>query len=194
VLLTTRDQRGKGEVVRLSGEALSSAMPAPGEPSSLIANPLELILGYLDFFEDVTLRKIDGLSDDQLRASTVPSGWSPLGLIKHLACTERFWVRHVFLGECVDFSWPGDPVAEWRVEDSDSAESITRLYQGERAHTRHALAGLPASAPAKRPFWPGGGDPPSLAWVLCHLMYQAARHAGHLDIAREMTDGAVGSD
>jgi hypothetical protein len=187
-------QTSQGTVVQLSGEALFSAMPAPGEPSSLIADPVELILGYLDFFEDVTLRKISGLRDDQLRASSVPSGWSPLGLIKHLACTERFWVRHVFLGESVDFSWPGDAVAEWRVEGSDSAESITQFYRYERGHTRRALAGMPASTPAKRSFRPGGGDPPTLGWVACHLMYQAARHAGHLDIAREMTDGAVGSD
>jgi hypothetical protein len=52
-------------------------MPAPGEPSSLMADPLELITGYLDFFEDVTLRKISGLGDDQLRISTVPAGWTP---------------------------------------------------------------------------------------------------------------------
>jgi uncharacterized damage-inducible protein DinB len=169
-------------------------MPASGEPSSLTADPLELILGYLDFLEDVTLRKIGDLSDEQLRASTVPSGWSLLGMIKHLACTERFWVRHVFLGEYVDFSWPGDPVAEWQLDDRDSPASIARFYSAERAHTRLALAGIPASAAAKRPFRPEGGDVPTLGWVLCHLMYQAARHAGHLDIARELTDGAVGSD
>jgi hypothetical protein len=53
-------------------------MPAPGEPSSLIADPVELLTGYLDFLEDVTPRKIEGLSEDQLHNTTVPSGWTPL--------------------------------------------------------------------------------------------------------------------
>lgn len=169
-------------------------MPASREPCSSGTDPLELILGYLDFLEDVTLRKIGGLSDDQLRASVVRSGWTPLGMLKHLACTERFWIRHVFLGEQVDFSWPGDPAAEWRADDTDTANSIIGFYCGERAHTRQAVAGLAASTPGKRPFRKDGGSPPTLGWVLGHLMYQAARHAGHLDIARELTDGSTGSD
>jgi hypothetical protein len=123
-------------------------MPAPGEPSSLIADPLGLLTGYLDFFEDVTLRKISGFSEEQPRTSTVPSGWTPLGMIKHLACTERFWVRHIFLGEQVDFSWPGDPLAEWRIDDSDTTDRITTFYCGERAHARRGRAVKPGSGPS----------------------------------------------
>jgi hypothetical protein len=72
-------------------------MPASGEPSSLVTDPVELLTGLLDFFEDVTLRKIEGLSEYQLRHATVPSGWTPLGMVKHLAGVERFWIRHVFI-------------------------------------------------------------------------------------------------
>lgn len=73
----------------------------PESRRASFADPLELLTGYLDFFEDITLRKIRGLTEDQLRTSTVPSGWTPLGMVKHLACTERYWVRHIFLGEQV---------------------------------------------------------------------------------------------
>lgn len=169
-------------------------MPAPGEPSSLIADPLELLTGYLDFFEDVTLRKISGLTEEQVRTSTVPSGWTPLGMVKHLACTERYWVRHIFLGEDVDFSWPGDPAAEWRIDESDTTDRVIGFYRAERAHTRRTLTGLAVGTPGQRSFQPGGGAPPTLGWVLCHLLEGAARHAGHLDVARELTDGSVGSD
>jgi hypothetical protein len=168
-------------------------MPAPGEPPSDVGEPVELLLGYLDFLEDVTLRKIGGLTEERLRTSTVPSGWTPLGMIKHLACTERFWTRHIFLGEHVDFSWPGHPDAEWRVDDAETTESVIGFYRRERAYTRQALAGLPASASGRRPFKPDGERPPTLGWVLCHLLQQAARHAGHFDIARELADGSVGS-
>lgn len=177
-----------------NGRIVRSVMPAPGEPDSLCADPVELLLAYLDYLEDVTVRKIGGLSDDLLRSSAVPSGWTPLGMIKHLACTERYWVRHVLLGEQVDFSWPGDPVAEWQVEESDTADGIIGFYRSERTHTRQLLAGLPAGTPGQRPFRPGGEPPPTLAWVLGHLVYQAARHAGHLDIVRELADGSVGND
>jgi hypothetical protein len=166
-------------------------MPASGEPSSLVTDPVELLTGLLDFFEDVTLRKIEGLSEYQLRHATVPSGWTPLGMVKHLAGVERFWIRHVFIGQHLDF---GDPAAEWHVEDTDSRDSIVSFYRDERANTRRALAGASVGAPAQRSILAAGGPPPTLGWVLCHLVQQAARHAGHLDIVRELIDGSVGND
>jgi len=39
-------------------------VPAPGEPSGLLAEPVDLLFEYLDYFEDVTLRKIGGLTED----------------------------------------------------------------------------------------------------------------------------------
>jgi hypothetical protein len=34
----------------------------------------------------------------------------------------------------------------------------------------------------------------SLRWVLVHMIEETARHTGHADILRELTDGAVGVD
>ena len=36
------------------------------------------------------------------------------------------------------------------------------------------------------------GDPPMLGWILAHLLQEYARHVGHLDVVRELIDGAVG--
>ena len=33
---------------------------------------------------------------------------------------------------------------------------------------------------------------PQLQWILLHLIQEYARHAGHLDIARELIDGSTG--
>ena len=33
---------------------------------------------------------------------------------------------------------------------------------------------------------------PSLAWILVYVLQEYARHAGHLDVARELADGEVG--
>ncbi|MFI8132187.1 DUF664 domain-containing protein [Streptomyces diastaticus] len=32
----------------------------------------------------------------------------------------------------------------------------------------------------------------SLRWILVHMIEETARHAGHADILRELTDGATG--
>jgi hypothetical protein len=33
---------------------------------------------------------------------------------------------------------------------------------------------------------------PTLAWILVYVLQEYARHAGHLDVARELFDGVVG--
>jgi hypothetical protein len=34
--------------------------------------------------------------------------------------------------------------------------------------------------------------PPTLGWILVHLLQEYARHIGHLDVVRELIDGSVG--
>ncbi len=36
---------------------------------------------------------LTGLTESELRASRLPSGWTPLELVKHLACMEQRWLR-----------------------------------------------------------------------------------------------------
>jgi Protein of unknown function (DUF664) len=33
---------------------------------------------------------------------------------------------------------------------------------------------------------------PTLAWILTYVLQEYARHAGHLDVARELIDGTTG--
>ena len=35
-------------------------------------------------------------------------------------------------------------------------------------------------------------DPPTLGWILAHLLQEYARHVGHLDVVRELIDGQIG--
>ena len=35
-------------------------------------------------------------------------------------------------------------------------------------------------------------ETPTLIWILFHVLQEYARHAGHLDIVRELADGKVG--
>lgn len=77
------------------------------------APPVEMVAGLLDFLRATILWKVEGLEDDALLRSAVPSGITLLGMVQHLAMVERFWFRIVFAGEDVSIPWTeADPDAD----------------------------------------------------------------------------------
>ncbi|EDY43630.1 conserved hypothetical protein [Streptomyces sp. SPB074] len=127
----------------------------------------------------------------------MPSGWSPLELLKHLAYVERRWLRWGFLGEEMDerTAWGDDDPesGRWQVREDESPAQIRDLFARECAHSRRivAAAGLQDRA-ADTGRFPPPAEPPTLSWILFHVLQEYARHAGHLDVVRELTDGRVG--
>ena len=86
---------------------------------------------------------------------------------------------------------PYDPTAAF-VCDEPSAE-IIRFYRDQCARSDAVLAVTPLSAPPRgRHGRPGQDEPPDVRWVVLHMIEETARHAGHLDIARELIDGQTG--
>jgi hypothetical protein len=83
---------------------------------------------------------------------------------------------------------PYDPTAAF-VSDLSSAE-IIRFYRDQCASSDAVLAMTPLSAlPRGRH---GDYEPPDVRWLVLHMIEETARHAGHLDIARELIDGQTG--
>jgi uncharacterized damage-inducible protein DinB len=122
------------------------------------------------------------------RRSQVPSGWTPRGLLRHLALdVERVWFRAVMAGEQVDLPQGYDG---WTAPDDLSDEELLAQYAEECERADAAVAGLGLDA---APVWwfDDAGDPPytSLREVLLHVLVETATHAGHLDICRELVDG-----
>lgn len=150
---------------------------------------------YLDYYRGAVERKLDGLTEVQVRTSMLPSGWTPLELLTHLVHMERRWFVWGFLGEDVDQPWgdhvDGDPHGRWAASDRVGLdELLTALHAGGR-RTTEILAASDLSERAAV----GGrfqDDPPTLAWICFHVLQEYARHAGHLDVARELADGARG--
>jgi uncharacterized damage-inducible protein DinB len=166
-------------------------IPFP-EPTSAVASRPDVFLGYLDYFRDLIVDKLDGLDDAELRRSRLPSGWSPLSLAKHLTNVERRWLIWGFEGRDVPDPWADERDGRWFVEEGESVEEVILALrqQGEttrRVVERHALdeVGRPG------PRW-DGATPATLERVLFHLLQEYARHAGQLDIVREMLDGTTG--
>lgn len=167
---------------------------APAEPDDQSGDAKQLLLGYLDYYRSVVARKVDGLSEADLRSTRLPSGWTPLELVKHLVYMERRWLEWGFLGAPVEDPW-GDrgPDDRWAVAaDESPADLLARLHAGgERTRRIVEAASLPDLAAAGGRF--GEDEPPrTLAWILFHVLQEYARHAGHLDIVRELIDGSVG--
>ncbi|MFJ6673552.1 GNAT family N-acetyltransferase [Actinosynnema sp. NPDC091369] len=186
--------RKVGATLEVDGTRVYARIPVPQEPSPDTADPRDLLLDYLDFYRDAVLRKIDGLSEDELRTSRLPSGWTPLAMVKHLAHVELRWLRWCFRGEDVERPHGNPDVenAEWVVEDGDTTDGIRAFYLDQCARSR-AIAAESAltdrAARWDRPDGPRG----TLAWILFHLLHEYARHLGHLDVARELSDGATGT-
>ena len=138
----------------------------------------------------VVLWKLDGLDDEQLRRRVVSSGTSLLGLVKHLGGVEYGWFCDTFGRETepMPFDIDADPESDMRAEPEETAADIVAFYRRACAAADAVIAetdldGLGTS-------W--AGDSVSMRWVLVQMIEETARHAGHMDIVRELLDGATG--
>jgi uncharacterized damage-inducible protein DinB len=151
-----------------------------------------MLSAFLDRYRETMLWKLDGLSTEQASRHLVPSATTLLGVVKHLAYVERWWFQMNFAGDPVGFPWPKDEPDEdidFRVTDTDTIESIGALYEQEIARSRQIVAGASLEDLGKDL---GKVKPRSLRWIMVHMIEETARHSGHADILRELTDGAIG--
>jgi hypothetical protein len=150
---------------------------------------IDILLAFLRAQREHVLGALDGLSDADLRRPVLPTGWSCLELVHHLAVdVERFWFRAVMAGEQVELL---DGDGGWRVPDGTTAEAVFALYRDEAERsdavaTAHALDDGPA-------WWPEelfpGLPVRDLRRLLLAVITETATHAGHLDAVRELIDG-----
>jgi hypothetical protein len=162
------------------------------EPTHPRDDRREVLLEYLDFYRAVVRAKVSGLTDEELRTSLVPSGWTPIELVNHLLHVERRWLKWGFEGQALDDPWGDSRDERWYVPPDQPLEMVLDALDAGGTDTRalvlsHDLSDL--GAPGER--WEGA-DPPPLERVLLHLIQEYARHAGHLDIVRELADSTVG--
>jgi hypothetical protein len=151
----------------------------------------ETLEGALDWYRAIVENKVDGLSLDQAGRIMTPTGISLLGVIKHLGWVERGWFQEIFAGDEVEsIDSDDDNSPEFVLGSDDSVGSIVGFYRGEVDRSRRiaAASGLDDLSAKKTKF----GEQVSLRWILVHMVEETARHAGHLDIMREMIDGRTG--
>ncbi|MBG6237126.1 hypothetical protein IWX78_000069 [Mycetocola sp. CAN_C7] len=149
----------------------------------------DLLFAQLAAEREHVLRAVDGLADEAMHRSVVPSGWTITRLLNHLAFDdEMFWISAVLGGDdraitALHNGWDSDPMT--------GAEALG-IYRREIARSDEILAGVDLDAP---PLWTPPAnvfDAPPLRdgrEVVFRVLAETSVHAGHLDIVRELIDG-----
>ncbi|MEU5331124.1 DinB family protein [Streptomyces parvus] len=153
---------------------------------------VQALLKSLDAQRSHILDMVDGLDAKDLRRPVLPSGWSCLGLVQHLALdVERFWFRAVMAGDTSVIDALGDIDDAWQVAPDVPPAEVLDRYRRETDLSNSAVTVTTPDTPLV--WWPHHlfGEPHlhTVRDVLLHVITETACHAGHLDAARELIDG-----
>ena len=166
-------------------------VPEFPEPRGDESDPARLFARYLDFYRETVLHKLASLPAAELRVSRLPSGWTPVELLTHLAHMERRWIVWGFLGEDIGDPWGDQRDDRWHVPEDRLYADLVAMLRDVGRRTTDVLESRSLEERGE----PGGrfdGEPPTLAWICFHVLQEYARHAGHLDVAVELAGGSVG--
>lgn len=154
-------------------------------------------MGWLDLQRAIVAYKCEGLSELDAHRALLPG--SPLmtvaGIVSHLRWVENTWFEVAFLGEPpvgpqFDETEDGDDLdTDWRVDDVPLAQVLTD-YARQCERSNEIIAGHSLDELGRQTAWPSGQS--SLRWMLIHMVEETGRHAGHLDVIRELLDGETG--
>ncbi len=160
------------------------------------SDPKAELQRYLRSVREAVLWKLDGLSEYDVRRPMTSTGTNLLGLVKHLAGVEIG-----YFGPTFDRPFPNTP--SWFTADAEpnvdmwataeeSPGDLIGLYRQVWEHADATIAELPLDALGRVPWWPAEHAEVTLHRILVHVISETNRHAGHLDIIRELIDGAAG--
>jgi len=152
-----------------------------------------VLTGYLRDRRLTLELKCAGLDEAAMACRSVPpSNLSLLGLVRHLAETERSWFRRTLAGQDAPrlYRSPERPNADFDDAVPDPAV-VARAWAAWRAEIAFA-EDFVARAPDLGITGDHGEGPVTLREVIVHMIEEYARHNGHADFLRERIDGRVG--
>lgn len=166
-----------------------------------MADPHKAVLQhYLSRAREAVLWKLEGLSEYDARRPLTPTGTNLLGLVKHLAGVEAG-----YFGDCVGRPVPDMPdwyaammaddcednVDMWATAE-EPRESIVELYERVTAHADTTIEDMALDDTGTVEWWGENGKAVPMHSLLVHVVAETNRHAGQMDIVRELVDGAAG--
>ncbi|WFE98964.1 DinB family protein [Micromonospora sp. WMMD964] len=125
---------------------------------------------------------LDGLTEEQVRRSLVPSRTTLLGLVKHATFVEKVWFDEaVTCRSRAEIGIPPTPGDSFLLDDNDTIAGVRQAHQEACEASRRATAtlGLDDLLRGHR------SGPQPLRWVYLHVLRELAQHCGHAEILRE---------
>jgi len=154
------------------------------------ASVRESVIAFLDFVRITAVNKLAGLSEEQARARPIPTspGMNPLGLVKHLTAVQRQHLQIHLGGQDLPSLWRADDHDfEFRIGPEETIASVVAAFDAEWARSQATLRDADLEA-----FVIAHGAPVRAGRLLVDVLQESARHLGHLDVVRELIDGATG--
>jgi hypothetical protein len=125
---------------------------------------------------------LNGLSEQEARASLVPSRTTLLGLVKHVTFVEKVWFDEAITRRRrQEIGIPATPDESFILDAGDTIAGVQAAHRVACAESRGRTAplGLDDLVTGNR------RGPLPLRWVYLHMLRELAQHCGHADILRE---------
>ena len=124
------------------------SQPTPDAHSTLLTS-------YLNAQRDHVLGILEGLDEEAPRRPVLPSGWTCVGLVRHLTLDiERFWFRAVVAAEPTIIDEQDDATEDaWHVGPDVPAEAVLELYRQEIDLANAIITATPLDTAPN--WWPG---------------------------------------
>lgn len=157
----------------------------PRSSTSDIRGTLE---AWLDYEREGVVHKARGVSDAAGAISPLASGTSITGLVGHLAIVEDYWFE-IAMGTGGDLPSDARFEAAWATTPASSLDDAIEEFEAACARSRNVQSKVETlDQRAAHPRMPDV----TYGWVLTHMIEETARHLGHIDVLRELSDGTVG--
>lgn len=165
-------------------------MEPPKYPLS-VGTERDLLEQHLEFCRQTVIYKVTGISKEYGIKRLGPTATSVLGVLRHLTEVEYWWFQDRLAGIEYTESRMSEhnQDGEFEILETDTVESLLDGYRiaCENSRVYAAEKNLNDLAAHARP---RDNLRPSLRWIYLHMIDETARHAGHLDIYRELIDGS----
>ena len=144
----------------------------------------------LDYQRATLLAKLDGLTQEQAGCRLVGSDTTLHGLVRHMTTIEQWNFVECVAGLKEPYAYyDGEEVDwDWDLARSEGLQPDVERYLAICARARDIMA----KAVLDRTFTTKRGNTIDVRYIMIHMIEEYARHNGHADILRELTDGTTG--
>ena len=137
---------------------------------------------FLDEHRTELTSCLDGLTEEQVRRSLVPSRTTLLGLVKHATFVEKVWFDEaVTCRSRAEIGIPATPDESFILDESDTIATVQQAHREACEASRRATSSLGLDDVLRG----NRRGPLPLRWIYLHVLRELAQHCGHADILRE---------